>query len=224
MRAALFVRRFFVQESDRRDVEQNEGGGEKNGADDIGQPMHARHESADDGDDGEEVAKQSDRGVGVVRLDEVTARKGCCRKDATSEHGVRGGIGGFKRTADQDGAVVDHNDLEESIEDGNEDIKEGEDQDLAVDSPNGFSFCKLTKTNQGENTGTHKRDDACKFGKLIPKVAYAERVKYGLVQSCKTDFGGDACRLVINHSRFSAERHDGGERHKKGEDDGGKGI
>lgn len=66
MRAALFVRRFFVQESDRCDVEQNEGGGEKNGADDIGQPMHARHESADHGDKGEEDTKERDGGVRVV--------------------------------------------------------------------------------------------------------------------------------------------------------------
>ena len=114
-------------------VEGDEGGGEKCGADDVGEPMHAGEKSADDGECRKESAEDGDREARHATFDQPMACEGGARENANGEHGMRGRIGCFERAADKHGAVIDHKDLKEDVKTADENVEEGEKKDLAVD-------------------------------------------------------------------------------------------
>ena len=103
--------RLFIQERERGDVKKNERSGQKASADDVGKPMYAREESSNDGDQSEGEADDGDGEVGEARFDEVLAGKGGCYKDTASQHGVRGGVRGFQDAINENGAIVDNEQL-----------------------------------------------------------------------------------------------------------------
>ena len=114
-------------------IEGDEGGGEKCGADDVGEPMHAGEKSADDGECRKENAENGDDCALYAIFDQSMACEGGAHENANGKHGMRGGVGCFERAVDKHGAVVDHEELKENVKTADENVEDGEEKDLAVD-------------------------------------------------------------------------------------------
>ena len=131
--------------------------------------MNAREESSDDGDECKGEAHDGNGEMREARFEEMLAGKGGCYKDTASEHRVRRGVGGFQSTINENGTVVDHDQLKEKVEKHDEHIEDREEQNFTVDSPNGFSNCQLIKSDAGEECGSAEGDQAEIFREVIPQ-------------------------------------------------------
>ena len=158
--------------------------------------MDARKKSSHSGEEGKNTAdKRCGKGDSFAAEDRGE-REGRGGEDHAGEHGVGGGVGGFRDSLDQHRAEIDLDDLETDVKKDDECVKTSKQQNGGVDGEDLAPLDQLIQAKDGERRRCRKCGKPEKLGDTIAQVIGAECGKNGLVDTGKADVRRDAALVA----------------------------
>ena len=143
--------------------------------------MHAREESADDGEERKADASRRRRGAQIALLQRSNAPIRRRQQNGECQNGMRRREGGLKHAVLQNGAGVDHPYFKQQVRRHHDDVERAEKVDVDPDLLEAPRTEEAEEPENGKACGDGERQQSRHLRKIIPKRRFSDKVAHSPV-------------------------------------------